>query len=166
MKPKFYFDRPVLGKLLILPRSSAAQFTYAEPWACISIASSEKEFPKISEENRIDLLRLVFEDLDAIPGPDFSKAFPEKVKNLFTKEHANEVLDFLCENWKKVKLLMIHCYAGQSRSAAVGLFVCENLQSGWLTIYKEIFKMPNKMVYSILKEEFVKSFETYTHDDS
>ncbi len=160
MQPKYYFDRPLLGKILILSRSAAIQFTFPESWACISIASSVGELPKISEENRIDILRLTFEDLDAVPGLAFSQAFPEKAKNIFKTEQANKILDFLCDNWKKVKLLMIHCYAGQSRSAGVGLFVCEKLQPSWFNNFKKIYPMYNKLVYNRLKEEFEKSFET------
>jgi predicted protein tyrosine phosphatase len=162
---KIIFDRPVFGKVLILPRSSAAQFKYDKSWACISISSDIHEFPPIDEINRQGLLKLIFEDLDAVPGAAWSEAYPEKVKNLFNEEHANKILDFLIEHWRSVDLLMIHCYAGQSRSAGIGKFVCENLQPSQFDRFNEYFKMANKLVYTRLKEAFKNSFETYKKEN-
>lgn len=158
---KVLFERPLVGKVLILSRSLAAKFKYDKPWACISVASDLHEFPFIDESNRQDMLRLTFEDLDAVPGPAWAEAFPEKAKNIFTEDHANKILDFLCNNWKSVDLLMIHCYAGQSRSAGIGKFICDILQPNCLEEFNRYFSMPNKLVYTKLKEVFSNNFETY-----
>lgn len=40
----------------------------------------------------------------------------------FNKDMANQIIDFLEEYDGKVDTLIIHCYAGQSRSRAVGAF--------------------------------------------
>lgn len=155
---EFHFGRPVLGKILILPISAARQFTYNKPWAAISIASAPVELPVLSGENRIGLLQLCFEDLDAVPGEAFAKAFPHKAENLFKEDHANKILDFVCDLWEKTNLLMIHCYAGASRSPAVGKALADVLQPRFSPYYDKIYQ-PNILVYRTIKEVYTKNFE-------
>ncbi len=45
---------------------------------------------------------------------------------LFSKDHAAQILDFI-EAHKNVDTLLVHCYAGQSRSMAVGAFAVKFL---------------------------------------
>lgn len=57
-----YFERPVLGKILILQRHNAEQFKYTKPWACISISDSYAPLDaEINKENNLGILRLKFE---------------------------------------------------------------------------------------------------------
>lgn len=157
---EMHFGRPVLGKILILPISGARQFTYSKPWAAISIASWAPEFPVLSGLNRIALLQLTFEDLDAIPGPEFAKKFPSKANNIFKEEHADKILDFICDYWTQIDLLMIHCYAGASRSPAIGKAISDCLQPKWSPYFDRIFQ-PNKLVYDTIKDVYQKKFEVY-----
>lgn len=65
-----------------------------------------------------DVLTLYFDDIDA----------PVEGLTLFTSRQADEVIDFLARN-RSVDTLLIHCYAGVSRSGAVADFVLEYLGS-------------------------------------
>lgn len=151
LKTDFYFGRPVLGKILILPRSSAAQFRYEKPWACISVASASEELPKINAVQRVGLLQLVFADLDAPASPSFRANYPELADRMFTEEQAKQILQFTKHYWNEIDLLMVHCYAGHSRSPAIGKAISDAYQpefSKWF----DAFYAPNKFVYQVLKE--------------
>ncbi|MCK9458205.1 MAG: hypothetical protein M0R80_00875 [Proteobacteria bacterium] len=154
---KTILERPLIGKVLVLPRSSAAEFKYEEPWCCISIASTAGELPTIDTNNRIALLQLTFEDLDAIPGAAWAAAFPQKAGNVFKEEHAEKILDFVCENWDKTNLLMAHCYAGMSRSAAVGKAIASIMQPRFEADYK-FYPMCNKLVYETIMRVYQEKF--------
>ena len=148
----YFFNRPVLGKILILPRSSAQNFVYEKPWACISIATDPSELAKINQVQRVELLQLTFEDLEGCPA-GFAEKFPEKAKNMFTEAHAQQILEFSKKWWNKIDLLMIHCYAGVSRSPAVGKALSDIYQSGFSDYFDMMFS-PNKMVYSTIKKVY------------
>lgn len=45
---------------------------------------------------------------------------------LFTDEMAGQIIDFIKKN-RKVDTFLVHCYAGQSRSRAVGAFAVKML---------------------------------------
>lgn len=79
---------------------------------------------------------------------------------LFDKEDAKKVLDFLDKIRKENVELYIHCYAGFSRSAAVGTFANNYLHWGeymqtWKDFYRENDTMrPNYWVLEKLVEEY------------
>ncbi len=59
---EMHFERPVLGKILVLNRRSMPKFKYEKPWACISITDITKtavSYPhnvvNVCESNRTDL---------------------------------------------------------------------------------------------------------------
>lgn len=140
-----YFDgRPVLGKILVLPEASAIKFEYSKPWSAISITTNQGEHPSLNSKNRIDLLQLSFADL----------SYLSKIKeNLFEENHAKYIVDFLKKNWDKSSLLMIHCYAGISRSAAVAQVASEFYQNSYSHHFSNLYS-PNKMVVNILRDVF------------
>ena len=45
----------------------------------------------------------------------------------FTEDMARQIIDFINANRHKVDTLLVHCYAGRSRSAAVGAFAVKLL---------------------------------------
>jgi hypothetical protein len=153
----FILERPIFGKILILPRYSAEQFRFDKPWACISCTGWVDRDADINDENRIGLLRLIFEDLDAVPGPEWSAAHPEKAGRVFTPEQGKEIWNFVEKIWDNIDLLMIHCHAGASRSPAVGKAITEVYDDPkWLRFYDSIY-MPNKLVYETLISTFSKN---------
>ena len=146
----YHFGRPVLGKILILPRSSARQFTYDKPWACISIGTFKEELPKINKVQLTDILQLTFVDLDAQPGAAWLERHPGEDK-LFTSEQAKQIWEFVAKVWDDIDLLMIHCYAGISRSSAVGKAISEVYQPECVDYFGMLYD-PNKLVHKILAE--------------
>lgn len=134
-----YFGRPVIGKILILPRDSAAKFTYNKPWACISISHTNL-FPEISTGNRCGLLQLQFGDIDY---------YLEDVS--FSDIQATAVLKFTAEKWNKINLLMIHCHAGISRSSAIGMVLSEIYQEEFSPLFEQIYH-PNTLVLEKLRQ--------------
>lgn len=136
-----YFERPVLGKILILQRHNAEKFKYEKPWACISISDSFSDFDaEINEENNLGILRLKFDDTE----------FPTRGVPIST-EQADSILEFAFKIWDKVDLMLIHCNAGISRSPAVGKFLSEIYQPMFCR-YFDAFYSPNKLVTKVLKE--------------
>ncbi len=90
-------------------------------------------------ENRVGLLRLVFEDTEE---PDTPASF--------TAALASEILAFVEQMWDQVEVFLIHCEVGLSRSPAVAAALCQiyyQHDSGW---FESIF--PNRLVYRLLVE--------------
>lgn len=134
-----FFGRPTIGKILILPKDSAANFSYNKPWACISI-SHTNQFPEIKKENRIGLLQLQFGDIDY---------YLEDVS--FTNEQAKAALRFASKIWNKVDILMIHCHAGISRSSAIGMAISEVYQKEVSNLFEQIYH-PNSLVLEKMRQ--------------
>ena len=67
---------------------------------------------------------------------------------LFTNEMAGQIIDFIKKN-RKVDTLLIHCYAGQSRSRAVGAFAVKMLGGDNSRYFLQ--GNPNMYVYDTLE---------------
>lgn len=182
----YLFDRPLMGKILVLSRSGAARFVYDKPWACISIATEPTAFPKINAVQRIDLLRLEFSDLE-FPVTDFNPedfsyavdllgvdikirkqraltrmreqhlkdmgySADEANRKLFNEAHAEQILTFVKKVWDDIDILMIHCYAGISRSSAVAKALSEIYQGDQYNQFFDTLYTPNQLVYIMLKK--------------
>ena len=123
----------------------ATYFKSAVPWACISIASGEDEWPTINEVNRIGWLQLAFADT-RVPDP----LCPVTV---FDDNHADRILDFVDNVWDRIELLFVHCEAGTSRSPAVaaaisrmhygddGPFMLPHLYEPNLLVYRKLLRV-------------------------
>ena len=138
-----FYDRPVLGKILILPRKSAEIFEYSKPWACISVSDAYAPFHADIKQDgsRIDLLQLKFDDTE----------YESETRKTISKDQAKQVVDFVENVWDKVDLLMIHCNAGISRSTAIGQVVSQFYQPKFEK-YFGILYSPNKLVIRMLQE--------------
>lgn len=105
----------------ILSRQEAESFHYVarEPYVMISIAELLRFHAQLEPDpNRLGVLKVQFDDIQKpLKGHDLI---------LFTKKHAQVILDFV-EKYRKqgVRLIVVHCGAGASRSPAVGLALCE-----------------------------------------
>lgn len=117
---------------------NAEFFRSDRPWAAISISSCQ-EFLALSEDHRVGLLRLVFEDT---ARPDTPESF--------TPAQAAEILDFVARVWDQIEVLLIHCDVGLSRSPAVAAALSRIYygENGWW--YELDF--PNRLVYELLLE--------------
>jgi predicted protein tyrosine phosphatase len=150
--------RPVLGKILILPRADAVRFQYNKPWACVSIGCDE-DFPHgMSEDNRKDFLRLEFADLEGMSEPykEHLIACGKPLPLLFTADHAKKINQFVESVWDEIDLLLVHCRAGLSRSTAVGKALSKKYDQPHEEFYDKLY-IPNKLVYRLMLESMAGS---------
>lgn len=84
-----------------------------------------------------DVLTLYFDDTE--------KPVPGTV--LFSEAHASQIIDFINKN-RNVDTLLVHCYAGQSRSRAVAAFAVKMLGANNRAYL--IGGVPNRHVYDTL----------------
>lgn len=94
-------------------------------------------------ESCADVLTLYFDDID--------KEVPGAV--LFSAAMAEQVLEFVEAN-RNVDTLLIHCYAGQSRSRAVGAFIVRMLGADNTKYFKN--GNPNQHVYDTLESVWIR----------
>lgn len=139
-----------MKNLVVLSKSKAKLFESAVPWACISIADIKGEHPNLCKVKCQGILQLIF--LDSESENDLMMSEIELLKknesSMFTEEHAEQILDFVDGIWDKVETLMLHCYAGYSRSPAVAAALSKiyyNNDTHFFNSYS-----PNKMVYNTI----------------
>ena len=124
---------------------NAEFFRSERPWAAIQI-SARDDFPVLDAENRVGLLRLVFEDIE---DPDTPTSF--------TTALAAEILAFVEQMWNQVDVFLVHCEAGLSRSPAVAAALSRiyyDHDGGW---FESIY--PNRLVYRLLVETHASMLE-------
>lgn len=68
---------------------------------------------------------------------------------LFDDDMADKIISFIEKHRKSVDTLLIHCYAGQSRSRAVGAFAVEMLGGDNSKYFEE--GTPNQYIYDVLE---------------
>lgn len=80
---------------------------------------------------------------------------------IFTVEMAEQIIRFI-RKYKDVDTLLIHCYAGQSRSRAVGAFAVK-LLGGDNSVYFKKYN-PNEYVYNLLIQT-LSDVQEYSEED-
>lgn len=111
-----------------------------DTYAVISIQDSHNGgFGFVFEESACckGVLTLYFDDV--VSDADGAVAFCE--------EDAQEIIDFI-QAHKTVDTLLLHCYAGESRSMAVGAFATKMLGGDETPYFTK--RNPNRMVYDTL----------------
>lgn len=88
--------------------------------ALISISCPGDPAPLQSGWGRI--LRLEFDDIDRRSMVDWYKKTTGKTLRLFDENQAQTVIDFIDTLPKTIDVLVVHCDAGVSRSAAIARF--------------------------------------------
>ena len=122
-----------------------ADYKGRETFAIISIQDAVEGgfgFRFIKTPHCLDVLTLYFDDTDELDGSAAA----------FTPEQARQVIDFIRTNKSRVDRLLIHCYAGQSRSLAVGAFAVKMLGADNRAYFAGRF--PNRLVYDTLVQEY------------
>jgi len=147
--------RPQLGKIVILSKDRALEFEYDKPWACISITDNLHFAAELnhglSKQNRVDLLSLTFHDIWEARHAQYGTEEWIMMK----EEQADQVVSFVKAVWDKIDLLMVHCYAGISRSSAIGKILSEHYSDGFSNFYHKLYQ-PNPHVYNLVKESLKK----------
>ncbi len=118
-----------------------ADYRGDETFAIISIQDAKNggfgvQF--VPTDHCIDVLTLQFDD---------AEVQTEHV-TLFTTEQAAQIIKFIRRNAHRVDTLLVHCYAGQSRSMAVGAFATKMLGGDDSRYFQRA--TPNKWVYQTL----------------
>ena len=142
-------DEP-LKNIIVLSRKFAKEFTCDKPWAAISVSTTMGDFPELSEQNRLGLLRLCFWDISNPSNRQLEADDPK----LFSYEQANQVLEFVDEHWDKIDTLLVHCEAGLSRSPAIASAIISiKYGEGSDVEWFKRFNL-NRLVYQRIIEEF------------
>ena len=103
--------------LQVLDRSLARTTTHEEPYAVISITDPQLKHPVLADSSYCKaVLRLQFSDV----SNDFPMLRGTAHIAAFTPATARQIVDFVREQMQNdVRLLIVHCEAGMSRSAGV-----------------------------------------------
>lgn len=115
------------------------------PFAIISIMTSPTQAVSLPKSDRLlGTLRLNFPDFEK-PVKGWEKA------ELFSPKMANQVWDFI-ETVPAPEILLIHCEAGISRSAAVGAAIAKVIGQDFDAYFEKYY--PNPLVYRVMLEEW------------
>ncbi len=95
-----------------------------------------------------DMLRLQFDDVDPEYLEQLSPEERER-KVLFNEDHANQVVRWLRKNEGRLHVLLVHCWAGISRSGAVAKFVADK---HGLPFPEQRAEFINEYVYDLLQK--------------
>ena len=130
---------PAPPELLVLSEDAARVYEPSGREVCISIVNPGAA-PVPLSPRFLALLRLTFTD---IAGPS-----PHAWDKLFSEDDARAILAFTAD-WSDVERLVLHCRAGQSRSPAIALALCE-LGSGDIAALEGRFPLWNTWVRDTL----------------
>lgn len=126
---------------------AAEQGALTDTYAVISIQDSHTDgFGVKFAENQfcIGVLTLYFDDI--VTEVDGAV--------LFDDDMAESIIDFIEKHKSVVDTLLVHCYAGQSRSRAVGAFAVEMLGGDNRKYFEE--GTPNQYIYDVLESAWVR----------
>ncbi len=126
---------------------AAEQGALTDTYAVISIQDSHTQgFGFQFTENQFckGVLTLLFDDIvSEVDGAV-----------LFNDEMADQTIEFIEQYKSFVDTLLIHCYAGQSRSRAVGAFAVDMLGGDNSKYFEE--GSPNQYIYDVLETAWVR----------
>ena len=101
-------------------------------WAVVSITNTGDKPANLSS-NWKRVLPLQFDDVDG----------PHEGSVEMSASHAREIVRFVREVAPRVEVLLVHCHAGLSRSAAVAKFVADEFELE----FPESYALYNRFVY-------------------
>ena len=126
---------------------AAEQGALTDTYAVISIQDSHtRGFGIKFEENQFckGVLTLYFDDIVT----DVDGVV------LFEDDMADKIIDFIEKFRSEVDTLLVHCYASQSRSRAVGAFAVEILGGDNSRYFEE--GTPNQYIYDVLESAWIR----------
>ncbi len=114
------------------------------PYVVISITDPGKRSARIQRAAGFrDILRLQFHD--AVPVVGFT--LPSEIV-VMTKDHTEEIWQFVHKWCNKVETIVVHCEQGMSRSPAVAAAICKVFGDDDRRFFREY--MPNRYIYDLL----------------
>lgn len=116
-----------------------ARLHHNETSVMISIRTPKDPWtPKPTRGNNLlDILYLEFHDIDR----------PNSLMSGMTDEAGHKVAEFVHKWWGNVDLLIVHCDAGQSRSAGVAAAILKAMTGDDSQIYDSPLYTPNSLCY-------------------
>ena len=126
---------------------AAEQGVLTDTYAVISIQDSHtRGFGVTFAENQFckGVLTLLFDDI--VTEVDGAV--------LFDDDMADRIIDFIERFRSEVDTLLVHCYAGQSRSRAVGAFAVEMLGGDNSKYFED--GVPNQYIYDVLESAWIR----------
>lgn len=128
----------------VLSRKGAEEFKTNERHIIISVSDPDSTKANLPEQkSRVDALFLSFHDLD--------KEYPSDKVVLFAKNMAELVWAFVNKYKDDVKLIVVNCEAGISRSAGIAGAISKVLDGEDDYYFKHY--CPNRLVYRTMLEE-------------
>ena len=142
----------MLKNVQFMPRFHAEAIIPRSTSAMISISGPNNPARLNQLWHRGNLIRLQFHDADEVGRVSRRLDYPGESKyiQLFTPKDAKHIIDFVNEVKNKVDVILVHCDAGISRSAAVAKFIAEMFNLP----FPESYMLYNKYVYRVLKNTY------------
>ena len=114
------------------------------PYIVISIADPGSPQPRIRPSGLCrGILRLRFHDAEPVVG----FISPPEIKQM-TQQQALAIWQFVQRHLSDIRLIVVHCEAGMSRSPAVAAAICKGLGGDDSRFFEEF--QPNMLVYGLL----------------
>lgn len=143
-------------QFVIKSRQNAKFFISDVPWVGISISTFPGDWPKLNMCQRVGLLQQYFADLDR-DHPNIEQAkdaayvvgIPDETR-YFSKELADQILDFAAQYWDKVEVILVHCEAGRCRSPAIAAALSKIYYNDDMAFFKQY--TPNMFVYRTIMQ--------------
>lgn len=116
------------------------------PYIVVSISDPGSPQPKIRPSRLCrGILRLRFHDAEPTKG--FTP--PPEIKQM-TQQQAMAIWQFVQKHLANIKMIIVHCEAGMSRSPAVAAAICKGLGGDDSRFFEDY--QPNMYVYRLLLE--------------
>lgn len=118
----------------------------------ISIYTPGDEIPiPVFNENTLSCISLCFNDLDREPSIGTQLAFGETI--LFNDDMAHWIVSFV-NSFSSIKTIIVHCDAGQSRSAGVAAAIAKFFNDNDDHFFNSRQYTPNRLVYRKVLQAF------------
>lgn len=127
---------------LNMSREKVQTFSYHDRWGLISINDPCNDMPDIQCKNLESYIKLTFQDVDN-----------EENGWIMDEDDARKIKEYV-EKQEHLSLIVIHCYAGVSRSAAVAAALSKHYNGDDSMFFKRF--IPNALVYRLMLNELTK----------
>ena len=113
-------------RIIVLPRSGASELDLDERYAVVSINDPGDPCPVKTRWGLLDCLTLHFHDFDTaqVEQDEWS------ARNAMQPEHAMQIWEFVRRYAGGCPILVVHCFAGVSRSISVAMALADGLKLG------------------------------------
>jgi predicted protein tyrosine phosphatase len=147
-------------KFIVRSQTLMKSLDLDEPYAVISITDPMEQFVVPKRWGLTDTLYLKFFDFDPDKEKEAGRILADHYTNRCMSEgDADRVAEFVSDN-AHLGCLVVHCYAGASRSPSIAMALCDHLhlprnQIDWGGLPTNVLA-PNEWVYDRTREAMVR----------